>query len=401
MAKFIFKMESILSVKEKLEEQAKAEYSIEMMKLRQEEEKLDKLKLRRDMYQSKLYDAVTDKLNILEIKILEDSVENIKYNIKLQMVVVANQQRAVEKAGEKLDNAMKERKTYEKLKENAFEEFKAEINAEEQKAIELCQKILMKVRNKRMAKKDKDKIVGEENESGGSKLVTALIAIVIILIWLAVFAFLIKMDVGGIGSKVLYPVLKDVPVVNKILPNVSEDVQAEEGDYEYTTLKAANERIKELESKLKSENGTQDANSDYISELEAKLMKLQKYKDEYDDFQKRVKEFDEKVVFTKNAPDISEYQKYYEEIQPENAEKIYKQVLLKLQYTKKAEELGKFYANMDADKAAARLSEMSEDLSLIRDILENMTEKQAAAILQEMDVDFAAQVTKKISSVKK
>ena len=44
---------------------------------------------------------------------------------------------------------------------------------------------------------------------------------------------------------------------------------------------------------------------------------------------------------------------------------------------------------------------MSEDLSLIRDILENMTEKQAAAILQEMDVDFAAQVTKKISSVKK
>ena len=50
-----------------------------------------------------------------------------------------------------------------------------------------------------MAKKDKDKIVGEENESGGSKLVTALIAIVIILIWLAVFAFLIKMDVGGIA----------------------------------------------------------------------------------------------------------------------------------------------------------------------------------------------------------
>ena len=135
MAKFIFKMESILSVNEKLEEQAKAEYSIEMMKLRQEEEKLDKLKLRRDMYHSTLYDEVTDKLNILEIKILEDSVENIKYNIKLQMVVVANQQRAVEKAGEKLDNAMKERKTYEKLKENAIEEFKAEINAEEQKEI--------------------------------------------------------------------------------------------------------------------------------------------------------------------------------------------------------------------------------------------------------------------------
>lgn len=251
-----------------------------------------------------------------------------------------------------------------------------------------------------MAKKDKDNVVGEEKESGGSKLVTALIAIVIILIWLAVFAFLIKMDVGGIGSKVLYPVLKDVPVVNKILPTASEEVQAEEGDYQYTTLKAANERIKELESKLKSENGTTDANSDYISELEAQIKKLQRYKDDYDAFKKRVKEFDEKVVFNKKAPDISEYEKYYEEIEPKNAEDIYKQVLLKLQYTKKAEELGKFYANMDADKAAARLSEMSEDLDLIKDILENMSEKQAAAILQEMDVDFAAQITKKISAVK-
>mgnify|MGYP004462500817 CR=1 FL=1 len=135
MAKFIFKMESILSVKQKLEDQAKAEYSIEIIKLRQEEEKLDELKKRKSEYQTKLYDAVMDTLDILKIKILEDSVENIKYNIKLQMVVIVNQQQKVDRAREKLDNAMKERKTYEKLKEKAFEEFKAEINAEEQKEI--------------------------------------------------------------------------------------------------------------------------------------------------------------------------------------------------------------------------------------------------------------------------
>lgn len=135
MAKFIFKMESILSIKQKLEDQAKAEYSIEIMKLRQEEEKLDELKKRKADYQAKLYNAVADTLDILEIKILEDSVENIKYNIKLQLVVIANQQKEVDLARKKLDNAMKERKTYEKLKEKAFEEFKAEINAEEQKEI--------------------------------------------------------------------------------------------------------------------------------------------------------------------------------------------------------------------------------------------------------------------------
>ena len=62
-----------------------------------------------------------------------------------------------------------------------------------------------------MARKNKDGAAESlDNESKGSKAVTALIAIIIILIWLAVFAFLIKLDIGGIGSNVLYPVLKDV-----------------------------------------------------------------------------------------------------------------------------------------------------------------------------------------------
>ena len=179
-----------------------------------------------------------------------------------------------------------------------------------------------------MAKKDDKKIKGiDQPESAGSKLVTALIALIIIIIWLVVFAFLIKLDVGGIGSNVLYPVLKDVPLVNKILPSVSEEQQAEEGNYKYTTLKSANARIEELEGQLASESGTTSANSDYIKNLEAKVKQLQKYKDDVDAFNKRVAEFDEKVVFTDNAPDASEYRKYYEEISPDNAEKIYRQVV--------------------------------------------------------------------------
>ena len=41
MARFIFKLESILSIKEKLETQAKVEFGIEMARLRKEEEKLE------------------------------------------------------------------------------------------------------------------------------------------------------------------------------------------------------------------------------------------------------------------------------------------------------------------------------------------------------------------------
>lgn len=253
-----------------------------------------------------------------------------------------------------------------------------------------------------MAKKDDKKIKGiDQPESAGSKLVTALIALIIIIIWLVVFAFLIKLDVGGIGSNVLYPVLKDAPLVNKILPSVSEEQQAEEGNYKYTTLKSANARIEELEGQLASESGTTSANSDYIKNLEAKVKQLQKYKDDVDAFNKRVAEFDEKVVFTDNAPDASEYRKYYEEISPDNAEKIYRQVVKSERSTEKAKELATYYSNMEAASAAQTLQEMKEDLDLVCDIIENMPEKKAAAILQEMDSTFAAQISKKISAIDK
>lgn len=136
MAKFIFKMESLLSIKYKLEDQAKAEYGMELVRLREEEMKLEVLKAKKEEYQYRLTDAVQDELVLLEIKKLENCVEHAKYNINVQKFVISQQQQRVDRAREKLDNAMKERKTYEKLKEKAFEQFKIEIEAQERKEID-------------------------------------------------------------------------------------------------------------------------------------------------------------------------------------------------------------------------------------------------------------------------
>ena len=136
MAKFVFQMESILSIKEKLEDQAKAEYGMELVRLREEEMKLEVLKAKKEEYQYRLTDAVQDELVLLEIKKLENCVEHAKYNINVQKFVISQQQQRVDRAREKLDNAMKERKTYEKLKEKAFEQFKIEIEAQERKEID-------------------------------------------------------------------------------------------------------------------------------------------------------------------------------------------------------------------------------------------------------------------------
>ena len=62
-----------------------------------------------------------------------------------------------------------------------------------------------------MAKNKREK--GEN--SGSNKGVGILIGVLIVITWLSVMCLLIKCDVGGFGSRVLRPVFKDVPVINK------------------------------------------------------------------------------------------------------------------------------------------------------------------------------------------
>lgn len=115
-----------------------------------------------------------------------------------------------------------------------------------------------------MAKKDKDRENQElnEEESAGSKIVTVLIVLVIILIWLGIFGVLVKLNVGNFGSDVLYPVLKDVPVLNWILPEVEGDDA--KTSKEYDNLTEANARIRQLESQLAATSSSDSANSSKI-----------------------------------------------------------------------------------------------------------------------------------------
>ncbi len=55
-----------------------------------------------------------------------------------------------------------------------------------------------------------------DDEGGG--LSAFLVTFIIVIVWIGILCLLIKLDIGGFGSNVLAPVLKDVPVLNKILP---------------------------------------------------------------------------------------------------------------------------------------------------------------------------------------
>lgn len=250
-------------------------------------------------------------------------------------------------------------------------------------------------------KKEKSKNEDLEEKRSGedgavSKIVSALIVIVIVLIWLGVFIVLIKADVGGFGSNVLAPVLRDVPVINKILPEGSASETS--GNYDYT-LDEAIDRIKELEMELDSQSSISGVDSSYIAQLEAEIERLQEFEDQQDEFAEQKKEFDEEVVYADNAPDIEEYQKYYEQIDPDNAAEIYRQVVEEEQYNAKVEAAAERYAEMEPSSAAAILDQMiSADLDLVCSILENMDSEECGLILEAMDSNVAAKITKRMLS---
>ncbi len=136
MAKFIFKMENILAVKRKLEEREKENYAIALARLRQAEEELERLKRRQSEYEEKLQELMYAVLDIPKIRQTERALDNIKKSVAWQQKVVESEEKNVEVARIRMTEAMKERKTYEKLKENEFEKFLAEINKQEQKEID-------------------------------------------------------------------------------------------------------------------------------------------------------------------------------------------------------------------------------------------------------------------------
>ena len=136
MARFRYRMQNILDVKEKLESQARNEFAVAAAKVNEEEAKLEALIERRAGYENEIKRLYESALDILAIKEAQDAVEIMKIYIDDQQLQVNAAKKQLELARIKLTNAMQDRKTHEKLKEKQFEIFKAEEAAKESKEID-------------------------------------------------------------------------------------------------------------------------------------------------------------------------------------------------------------------------------------------------------------------------
>lgn len=231
------------------------------------------------------------------------------------------------------------------------------------------------------------------DEMEGNPFSVAIVTIIIVIVWVAIICLLIKLDVGGFGTNVMTPLLKNIPVVNKILPE--PETTADEGGYEgYATIQEAVDYIKVLELQLEAARSETSADGTAIRQLQAEIERLKTFETNQLEFQKIKNEFYEEVVYAENGPGPEEYAKYYETMDPSTAETLYKEVIRDQQESQEVEDYAAAYSEMKPKEAAGIFESMTDNLDLVARILGVMTAEDRGAILGVMDPEIAAKVTK-------
>lgn len=266
---------------------------------------------------------------------------------------------------------------------------------EERKRLKAEQKAQRKEAKKR-AKELADQEAELEEE--GSNIPIFLTTVAIVGIWLLILCVLIKLDVGGFGSGVLAPLLKDVPVVNQILPSenpLGMDEEEIEDEYAgYSNLKEAVEQIKLLELQLEQADLKSSTLEEENVKLKDEITRLKTFEAGQVEFERIKTEFYEEVIYADKGPGVDEYQKYYESIDPATAEFLYKQVVAQLEESKEIQDYAMAYAEMKPKQAAAIFEKMTNNLELAARILKEMAPEDRGSILGVMDSEIAAKLTK-------
>lgn len=259
-------------------------------------------------------------------------------------------------------------------------------------------------RHKKEAKKRAKEIADQEArlaDEDTSSMPIIFTTLIIVLVWIGILCALIKLDVGGFGSNVLRPVLKDVPVLNAILPEVEEPLYDENGELiedmdaaGYDSLKDAVKQIQELEQAIEEYQIEITEKDERIEAMEAEINRLSTFEDKQVEFERIKTEFFNEVVYADKGPGVEEYQKFYEAMDPATAEVLYKQVVAQIEEDEEIQRYAQAYAEMKPKEAAGIFEAMTDDLDLAARILGEMEPDARGDILGKMNPEVAAKITK-------
>ena len=108
MAKFVYRMQNILELKKKIEEQEKANFGMATARYNEEQQKLREIMIKQAGYERQLRVLTVGTIDIKAIKTCKSAIASMKVALRAQMIEVSKAQKAMENARKRLNAVMME-----------------------------------------------------------------------------------------------------------------------------------------------------------------------------------------------------------------------------------------------------------------------------------------------------
>jgi flagellar motility protein MotE (MotC chaperone) len=235
------------------------------------------------------------------------------------------------------------------------------------------------IKKSRKMQKKKEKERKREKKKGGFPVLPVILLLIIFIgigtvLWFDLFVVREQYVMPYIRQAPLigqfFPVPTEVPVEteqSRFATMTTDEIEAEITGYEY--------EIEQLEADLEAAREQKVLDDEQIAYLAGFERQIENYRE--------VKErFDDMVVAGAGA---DAYVQFFEEISPENAERLFQDSVAQTEYDGEMRQLAAAYAEMDEAQAAASLDVMlATQQRLCVDILSYMSVQDRAAIFDEM-----------------
>ena len=282
----------------------------------------------------------------------------------------------------------------------ASKELSAEAQAEKKRIEDEKKRLKKDQKDQRKEAKRRAKEIAKQEEAlgeeEGNAFVTFIATLFIVVLWLAVIFVVVKLDIGGFGSSVLAPILKDVPVLNKVLPGVPlSEITDSESYGGYSSLSEAVDYIRDLELEIERLQNSSAIKDSDLEELRAQVTRLKEFENSQVEFQRIEREFYEEVLASGGDIGAEEFRKWFEEMNPSLAESLYRQVIVQLEESKEFKEYASAFAQMKPKAAAEALEEMmNTDTTTVARILNTLSVEERATIMNQMSAENTARIAK-------
>ncbi len=217
-------------------------------------------------------------------------------------------------------------------------------------------------------------------------IIPIIIGVIAVTFLVAVIGF----NAFDLRNKYLGGLLSNIPIVNNLV-EIDETSSSPNAKLSSNELQA---KIAQLETQLKqSEEDNKELRDKNILYLD-ELTRLQGIEAQQEDFKNQKAEFDRLIA--ENDPNA--FAKFYKDMNPENAELLYKEAVVSVQQSKDFKKYVSTVEAMNAQEAATMLEQLIKtDMKLVVSVLSSINNEQSGAILASMEAKNAASVYKQMA----